>query len=133
MAFKTDSTRFATYMLQSMTVAQPGQQALAGPGLMRHPLIFLVSRDREWVIWQAYGEGRTVGTNTHYSCLHTRPVWLDIPPGEERSVTGKLYFLKGGPEDLLARWKDDFGRQTNTGRGPSNLVAVRPSAAASGT
>jgi len=92
------------------TVAEPGQQAPAGPGLVRHPLIFLVSRDREWVICQAYGEGRTVGTNAHYSCLHTRPVWPDIPPGEERSVTGKLYFLKGGPGELLARWKGDFGR-----------------------
>ena len=92
------------------SVAQPDQKAPKGGNLARLPFIFLTSRDREWVIAQAYGDGRTVASNSHYSCLHSRPVWPDIPPGEERSVTGKLYFLKGGPDDLLERWKKDFGK-----------------------
>jgi len=91
-------------------VAAPGQQATASSRLARHPFIFIVSRDREYVIAQAYGDGRSVGTNAHYSCLHVSPVWPDIPPGQERSVTGKLYFLKGQPQDLLERWKRDFGK-----------------------
>jgi hypothetical protein len=52
----------------------------------------------------------TVASNAHYMCLHSRPHWPDIPPGQERSMTGKLYFLQGGPEQLLARWKKDFGK-----------------------
>ena len=67
------------------------------------------SRDRQWIVAHAYAAGTSVGSNTHYTCLHTRPAWPDIPPGEARAVAGKLYFLKGGPEELLARWKKDFG------------------------
>jgi len=91
-------------------VAKPNQKAPKGGSLVRHPIISIVSRDGQWIIAQAYGEGVTVATNAHYSCLHSRPVWPDIPPGEERSVTGKMYFLKGGPQDLLERWKKDFGK-----------------------
>jgi len=91
-------------------VARPDQKAPKGGNLVRYPFIFLLSRDGDWVIAQAYAEGRTVASNSHYSCLHSRPVWPDIPPGEERSVTGKLYFLRGGPDDLLKRWKEDFGK-----------------------
>jgi len=91
-------------------VAKPGQPAPKGGSLLRHPFLFIRSRDGEWVIAQAYGEGVTTGTNAHYSCLHSRPRWPDIPPGQERSVTGKLYFVRGGPNELLARWKADFGK-----------------------
>ncbi len=91
-------------------VAAPDEKAPKGGNFVRLPLIFLCSRDGQWVIAEAYGEGVTVASNAHYSCLHTRPFWPDIPPGEERSVTGKLYWLKGGPQDLLTRWKKDFAK-----------------------
>ena len=70
---------------------------------VRYPLLAIVSRDGEWMIAQAYGAGRSAATNAHYSCLHPRPVWPDIPPGEERSVTGQLYLIHGGPVELFAR------------------------------
>jgi hypothetical protein len=77
---------------------------------VRYPFIFQVSRDGKWTLAQAYGEAANIASNAHYSCLHTRPAWPDIPPGEERRVDGKLYFLRGGPEQLLARWKKDYGK-----------------------
>jgi hypothetical protein len=89
-------------------VAKADEKAPKGGSKVRYPFLFIVSRDGQWVIAQAYGDGRTVATNAHYSCLHSRPAWPDIPPGEERAVTGRMYFLKGGPQDLLARWKKDF-------------------------
>jgi len=89
-------------------VAAAGQPAPRGGSHVRHPFIFTRSRDGRWIIAQAYGEGTDVGSNSHYSCLHSRPPWPDIPPGEERSVTGKIYFIQGGPDELLARWKADF-------------------------
>ena len=70
----------------------------------------VVSRDRQWIVAQAYAEGVSVASNAHYTCLHVRPRWPDIPSGEERSVKGKIYFLHGGPTELLARWKRDFPR-----------------------
>lgn len=92
------------------SVAAPGQEATPANGKVRYPFIFIVSRDGKWVIAQAYGAGTSLATNAHYSCLHSRPAWPDIPPGEERSVTGRMYFLKGGPDDLLKRWKSDFAQ-----------------------
>jgi len=91
-------------------VAAADQPAPRGGPAVRHPFLFTRSRDGQWVIAQAYGEGTTVATNAHYSCLHSRPRWPDVPPGAERAVTGKLYFLRGGPDELLARWKADFGK-----------------------
>jgi formylglycine-generating enzyme required for sulfatase activity len=87
----------------------PADQPAPTGSAVRYPFIFIVSRDGNFTIAQAYAAGSTVASNAHYSCLHTRPVWPDIPPGEEREVKGKLYFLRGGPQELLARWKQDFG------------------------
>jgi hypothetical protein len=78
---------------------------------MRLPLMAVRSRDRQWIIAQAYVEGVSVANNAHYTCLHVRPRWPDIPPGEETTVTGKVYFLKGGLDELLARWRADFQRK----------------------
>jgi len=66
--------------------------------------------DGEWTIAQAYAAGVSVATNAHYSCLHTRPRWPDIPPAEERAVLGKVYFIRGDLAALLARWKADLGK-----------------------
>jgi len=90
------------------TVAQAGQATGSDAALARHPIIAVQSRDREWIVAQTYAEGVSVANNAHYTCLHSRPRWPDIPPGEERSVTGRLYFLRGGAEELLARWREDF-------------------------
>jgi formylglycine-generating enzyme required for sulfatase activity len=90
-------------------VAKADEPAPAGGSKVRYPFVFLRSRDGKWVVAQAYDEGITVASNAHYSCLHSRPTWPDIPPGEERSRAGKLYFIKGGPDELLARWRADFG------------------------
>ena len=76
--------------------------------LLRPPFLFVRSRDSEWVIAQAWDSANRLESNAHYTCLHTLPVWPDIPVGEHRSKTGKLYFLKGGPEELMDRWKTDF-------------------------
>ncbi len=90
------------------SVAAPDQPAPAGGTAVRYPFIFIVSRDGNFTIAQAYAAGSSVASNAHYSCLHSRPIWPDIPPGEEREVRGKLYFIRGGPNELLARWKKDF-------------------------
>ncbi|HUT92808.1 MAG TPA: SUMF1/EgtB/PvdO family nonheme iron enzyme [Thermoguttaceae bacterium] len=99
-------------------VARADQESPAGGSLVRHPIIAIASRDGQWIIAQAYGEGTSVASNAHYSCLHARPRWPDVPPGEERSMTGKYYFLRGGPEELLDRWKADFVNETTSIRKP---------------
>ena len=91
-------------------VAASGQKAPAGGPLVRYPLLFIRSRDGQWIVAHTTGEGSGVGSNAHYSCLHAHPVWPEIPPGQSRTVLSRLYFLRGGPEDLLARWKKDFSK-----------------------
>jgi formylglycine-generating enzyme required for sulfatase activity len=91
-------------------VAKANEPARAAEGRVRYPLIFLVSRDGQFTIAQAYARGEAVASNAHYSCLHTRPVWENIPAGGEQAVRGKLYFVRGGPEELLERWRRDFGQ-----------------------
>lgn len=92
------------------SVAAAGEPAPAGGGRVRYPWIAIGSRDGRFVIAQAYGEGTTVATNAHYSCLHSRPRWPDVPSGQQRAMTGKIYLLRGGSEELLKRWKADFGK-----------------------
>lgn len=93
------------------SLALPDQPARAAEGRPRYPFIFIVSRDGNFTIAQAYASASSVASNMHYSCLHSRPIWPDIPPGEERAVEGRLYFVRGGPRALLARWKKDFARE----------------------
>jgi len=90
-------------------IVTPGKAPLSACATIR-PIMYCVSCDRKWIVAQAYDAGGTIAGNFNFGCLHVRPTWPDIPPGEKRARTGKLYFLKGGPPDLLARWKKDFGR-----------------------
>ena len=89
----------------------PSQPAPAGATFARVPLICTKSTDNNWVVAQAYEEGSGVAGNAHFSCLHVYPKWPQIPAGDERAITGKLYFLKGGPDELLARWKQDYKKE----------------------
>jgi len=73
------------------------------------PIMFIRSVDGNYIIAQASGPASGAGGNAHYSCLHTSPTWPEIPPGESRSIDASFYFMKGGPEELLARWEEDYG------------------------
>ena len=98
----------AEYLHGGWALAKPDEPAPKGGSRVRHALIALVSRGGKWILAQAYDEGTTVASNAHYSCLHTRPTWPDIPPGQEASRKGKLYFAKASLDQLLERWKRDF-------------------------
>ncbi|MCX7015357.1 MAG: SUMF1/EgtB/PvdO family nonheme iron enzyme [Candidatus Sumerlaeota bacterium] len=111
--------RLASYpepLHTAFPVAGPDEPAPKGGAKVRYPIAALLSRDRQWIIAHAFGASMNIGGNPHFSCLHADPRWPDVPPGEERAVTGKLYFLKGGPEELLARWKADFAGGNAQGR-----------------
>lgn len=56
-----------------------------------------------------YWERTALISNRHPAdCVHA---WVDLgplPAGETRLLRGKFYYLAGGREDLLARWRRDF-------------------------
>ena len=89
-------------------IVEPGKAPLSAIAAIR-PIMYCVSCDRKWIVAQTYDAGSTIAGNFNFGCLHVRPTWPDIPPGDERARTGKLYFLKGGPKELLKRWVEDFG------------------------
>ena len=70
-----------------------------------------VAPDAEWeqIAAGMYWERTALISNRHPAdCLHA---WLDFGPleaGESRTLHGKVYFLVGSKDDLLARWQSDF-------------------------
>ena len=42
------------------------------------------------------------------SCIHANPAWGALAPGEERTVRGKVYYVTGSKDDVLARYRRDF-------------------------
>lgn len=91
-------------------VASEEQESTPENGLVRYPLIAVQSRDGQWMTAHAYGEGRSVASNAHYTCLHSNPGWPELAPGQSVKQTARFYFFKGSPEELLERWKKDYGK-----------------------
>ena len=57
-------------------------------------------------------------SNANYCCLHfecfPKDGWLDLKPGEEDTSMIRYYFMRGGLDAALARWKKDFGTAGTT-------------------
>ena len=74
------------------------------------PLLAVESRDKEHVL--ALGMEKAIWTCTNCgdgrACVHLFPYLGRIAPGKSASVAGRIYLMKGGPDDVLARFKKDF-------------------------
>jgi|SRR5215469_583034 len=74
------------------------------------PLLAIVSRNGDWVISQSCAEAPALWNNLEWSCLHAPFSQITIEPEQEVVIRQKIYFLRGTLEDLLARWRRDFGK-----------------------
>jgi len=43
------------------------------------------------------------------SCIHANPTWKDLAPGEQQTAHGKIYYFAGSKDELLERYRRDFG------------------------
>lgn len=43
------------------------------------------------------------------NCLHSNPAWGKLQPGDEQTVTRRIYLIAGTLDDLYARYRHDFG------------------------
>jgi hypothetical protein len=75
-------------------------------------LVAVVGRDGNWVIGQAFEDVQYICLNSPV-CIHPAAFFGRLKPGEQRTVRGKYYFLRGGVDDLLRRFNADFGRNPN--------------------
>ncbi len=56
------------------------------------------------------GADRTIllGQNPDWPCTDIGLFFGDVEPGRRSTVRGRIYFCRGGPEDLFRRYRDDF-------------------------
>ena len=94
------------------------------------PLIALTSRDRKKTIALAFERAIWASSNTgdDRACFHLFPWFGRIEPGQSVTVRGRLYVLRGGPQEALKRFRKDLpnlaakaplGIQLPTSRPPS--------------
>ena len=64
-----------------------------------------------WILAIALDIGYSLSCNHQIwpSCIHANPVWSELAPGKEQTAHGKVYYFRGSREELLERYKTDFG------------------------
>jgi hypothetical protein len=80
-------------------------------GNLRWALLAVVSRDGKSVIAcgrAGPGSGYSLATNTLFTCLHTDST-VSVPPAGKTTTRQLFYLLEGGLDDLLKRFRTDFG------------------------
>jgi hypothetical protein len=90
------------------------------------PLIALTSRDRRKTVALAFERAIWASSNTgdDRACFHLFPWFGRIEPGQSVAVSGRLYVLRGGPEEALKRFRRDF--PALTGRAPLGIQLPAP-------
>lgn len=78
------------------------------------PLIALTSRDRKKTIALAFERAVWASSNTgdDRACFHLFPWFGRIEPGQSVTVRGRLYVLRGGPQEAIKRFRKDFPKLT---------------------
>ena len=74
------------------------------------PLIALASRDGQRTVALAFEQAVWASSNTgdDRACFHLFPWFGRIEPGQSVTVRGRLYVLRGGPQNALKRFQKDF-------------------------
>jgi hypothetical protein len=71
-------------------------------------LVGCFSADNKWLLATAWDRTHELFQGI-YVCLHADPHVGGLTPGQTKRVRGKLYLLKNDPDELLRRYKQDFG------------------------
>jgi len=89
-------------------IMPPDKPDEPGTAFARLPLLCTVSPDGEWVLAYGMAEAHSISRNANYSCMHLEHDWPELAPGAEHTVVQRIYLLRGGLNDALARWQRDF-------------------------
>ncbi len=71
-------------------------------------LIAVMAPDGDRVLGYAWERPGFLMNNARIPCIHADPVWPPVPNGEAATVRGVVYFLEGGLDALLERYRADF-------------------------
>lgn len=91
------------------------------------PLIALTSRDGRKTIALAFERAIWASSNTgdDRACFHLFPWFGRIEPGQGVIVRGRLYVLRGGPQEALKRFQKDFP-SSPAARPPASMRSASP-------
>ena len=89
-------------------ILPPGQAGRSGTVPAREPFVCTVSPDGKWVMAVTGPGGQGFARNANYSCLHLGQDAPEIKPGMEHTTLWRYYYMRGGVQDALARWRKDL-------------------------
>ncbi len=72
-------------------------------------LIVRESTSGKWVCGIAWENFLSAQAHNPWECMHLSIRIGPLPRGESRTVRGKIYLFEGDKEELLRRYRDDFG------------------------
>ena len=80
------------------------------PAIAEAPLVIVQSSDRRHVAALAFERAYTIyGDPVGNKCFHADPYFGPLTTaGEERRIKGRLYVMRGTPQDALDRYRRDF-------------------------
>jgi hypothetical protein len=69
-----------------------------------------ISRDGQWVLGVAVDRAGSLSFNfqRRVSCIHSNPRWGKLAPGQEVTIRGRVYLMRGTLADLYQRYCADF-------------------------
>ena len=99
--------QFASHRMCGFTCTENA----CGPGQTSAGIMCKTSNDGDWVLGVALDECQSLSCNHQIwpSCIHANPRWHELAPGEEQTVHGRVYYLRGTLDDLMAAYAKDFG------------------------
>ena len=68
---------------------------VTSPDTVYQPVVAVVSRGQDFVAGMAVQEALCLFSNREYSCVHVNNDFGDLGPGEEKTMKGRLYFMRG--------------------------------------
>jgi len=72
-------------------------------------LVAALAPDGKHVLAIAWPHPKSILSNWLIPCFHADPIWPQCPPKQSVRVRGKVYLLEETLNDLLVRYKRDFG------------------------
>lgn len=72
-------------------------------------LVMVQSVDGNHTAALGFERSHSIYSSSGNRCFHADPSFgLDLQPGEQRKIRGRLYLMKGAPSDALDRFRKDF-------------------------
>ena len=70
------------------------------------------STDGKWACGIAWEDFLSAQGHNPWQCMHLSVCVGPLKRGQSKSIRGKIYLLRGSKDEVLRRYREDFGRTT---------------------